>query len=71
MLGGGVKGGQVYGNWLGLAESDLYQQRDVPVTTDFREAIATILKQHMQVSNTDLGKIFPGYQLTGNLNLLG
>ena len=71
LLGGGVKGGQVYGNWLGLAESDLYQQRDVPVTTDFREAIATILKQHMQVSNTDLGKIFPGYQLTGHLNLLG
>ena len=71
LLGGGVRGGKVHGNWLGLNESDLYQQRDVPVTTDFREAIATILTQHMQVSNSNLGQIFPGYQMSGNLNLLG
>ncbi|MDJ0634539.1 MAG: DUF1501 domain-containing protein, partial [Xenococcaceae cyanobacterium MO_188.B29] len=71
LLGGGVRGGQIYGNWQGLSESVLYQERDLPVTTDFREAIATVLQQHMQVSDADLGQIFPGYKLAGNLNLLG
>ena len=71
LLGGGINGGKVYSDWLGLNESDLHQKRDVPVTTDFREAIATILAQHMQVNNSDLGQIFPGYQMSGNLNLLG
>ena len=70
LLGGGIRGGKVYGEWQGLSESILYQQRDLPVTTDFREAIATILTQHMQISNSNLGQIFPGYQLAGNLNLL-
>ena len=71
LLGGGIRGGKVYGEWQGLSESILYQKRDLPVTTDFREAIATILTQHMQISNSNLVKIFPGYQLAGNLNLLG
>ena len=71
LLGGGIRGGKVYGEWQGLNESTLYQKRDLPVTTDFREAIATILTQHMQISNSSLRKVFPGYQLVGNLNLLG
>ena len=71
LLGGGVRGGQIYGDWQGLSESVLYEERDLPVTTDFREAIATVLQQHMQVSDADLGQIFPGYKLAGNLNLLG
>ncbi len=70
LLGGGVRGGKIHGNWLGLNEFDLYQKRDLPVTTDFREAIATILTQHMQVTDSNLGKIFPDYQLAANLNLL-
>ena len=71
LLGGAVKGGKVYGEWQGLGESVLYEQRDLPVTTDFREAIASILAQHMSLSTTNLAQIFPGFQTTNSLNLLG
>ena len=70
LLGGGIRGGKVYGEWTGLAESQLEKKRDLPVTTDFREAIALVLTQHLQVSTADLRQILPGYQSSGNLNLL-
>ena len=67
LLGGAVKGGKVYGEWKGLRESVLYEGRDLPVTTDFREAFALILTQHMSISTANLTQIFPGYQPVGNL----
>lgn len=70
LLGGAIKGGRVYGEWRGLDESVLYERRDLPVTTDFREAIASILRQHMDISEKNIEQIFPGYQLKNNLNLL-
>ncbi len=70
LLGGGIRGGKVYGEWTGLAESQLEQGRDLPVTMDFREAIALVLTQHLQISTADLRQILPGYQPSGNLNLL-
>ncbi|MDJ0535439.1 MAG: DUF1501 domain-containing protein [Xenococcaceae cyanobacterium MO_207.B15] len=70
LLGGGVRGGQVYSQWEGLAESELYEGRDLPVTVDFRDAISHILQDHLSVSNQDLGYIFPKYQLASNLNFL-
>jgi uncharacterized protein (DUF1501 family) len=71
LLGGAIDGGKVYGNWQGLSESNLYQKRDLPVTTDFREAIASVLMQHLEVAAADLQVILPDYQPLGNLNLLG
>ena len=70
LLGGGIRGGKIYGQWPGLNESDLYQKRDLPVTTDFRDAIATILLQHMQLPQSSLGKVFPGYSWRENFKLL-
>src|SRR5256712_4513669 len=35
VLGGGVRGGKVYGRWPGLARERLYEGRDLAVTTDF------------------------------------
>ncbi len=70
VLGGGVNGGQVHGQWQGLAKSALYQQRDLAVTTDFREAISSILSEHMSISQSNLTRVFPGYQVVGNLNLI-
>lgn len=48
LLGGKVKGGKVHGQWSGLAEKDLYQKRDLPITTDYRDVFATVLAQHMK-----------------------
>ena len=61
LLGGAVKGGKIYGNWAGLAESQLHEQRDLPVTTDFRDAIATILRNHLQLDSQQIAQVFPNY----------
>src|SRR4029077_18751189 len=39
VLGGPVKGGKVYGRWPGLDQSQLYEGRDLALTTDFRQVL--------------------------------
>jgi uncharacterized protein (DUF1501 family) len=60
VLGGRVRGGQVYGDWPGLAAKQLYQGRDLAVTTDFRLVLATILERHLGLRGEQLDRIFPG-----------
>ena len=36
VLGGPVRGGHVYGRWPGLEQAQLYEGRDLALTTDFR-----------------------------------
>ena len=64
ILGGKVSGQKVYGKWLGLQESVLRQQRDLPVTTDFRQPIASILQNRLGLSKDSLSRVFPSYELT-------
>jgi uncharacterized protein (DUF1501 family) len=61
LLGGGVKGGKVYGKWPGLDSSHLYENRDLAVTTDFRDVFAEILARRLGVRN--LAAVFPSYGL--------
>ncbi len=70
LLGGGVRGGKVYGEWLGLNPSVLEQNRDLPVTTDFREPIALILQQHLSLDDDSLGRVFPGYKSSNKIDFL-
>lgn len=58
-LGGPVKGGKVYGKWPGLANDQLYEGRDLALTTDFRDVFAEIAARHMKAAN--LNSIFPGF----------
>ncbi len=62
LLGSGIAGGKVYGNWRGLASSQLYEGRDLPVTTDFRSVLATVLGEHMKISKSGMQEVFPNYQ---------
>jgi uncharacterized protein (DUF1501 family) len=62
VLGGKIKGGKVYGEWPGLDESQLYQKRDLAVTTDFRDVIATLLQSHLGLSQEKIDRVFPSYQ---------
>jgi len=62
ILGNTVKGGKVYGNWKGLKSDQLYEGRDLAVTTDFRDVFAEAANKHMGAK--DLGKIFPTYSAT-------
>jgi uncharacterized protein (DUF1501 family) len=61
LLGGPVSGKKVYGKWPGLAASQLYENRDLPVTTDFRSVISSVLKSHMGLSSEQLTTIFPKF----------
>lgn len=62
LLGGGIRGGRVYGRWPGLAESQLYEKRDLQVTTDFRDAIATLLESHLNLGSDRIARVFPDYE---------
>ena len=59
VLGGPVKGGKVYGRWPGLDQSQLYEGRDLALTTDFRQVIGEAVSKHM--GNNNLAQVFPGY----------
>jgi uncharacterized protein (DUF1501 family) len=58
-LGGGVKGGKVYGKWPGLAPDQLNEGRDLKLTTDFRTVFSEVAVKHLGATRVE--KIFPGY----------
>jgi uncharacterized protein (DUF1501 family) len=58
-LGGPVNGGRVLGKWPGLAPEQLYQNRDLALTTDFRAVFGEVAMRHLGAQN--LQKIFPNY----------
>jgi uncharacterized protein (DUF1501 family) len=60
LMGGPVKGGKVYGEWPGLDTAQLYQGRDLAVTTDYRHVLATLLERHLRLSDKTMATIFPG-----------
>ena len=60
VLGGGVRGGKVYGDWPGLDAGALYEGRDLAVTTDFRQVLASVLGPHFGLHDRDLRQLFPG-----------
>jgi uncharacterized protein (DUF1501 family) len=61
VLGGGVKGGKVYGRWPGLDNDQLNQGRDLALTTDYRQVLAEIVENSLGATN--LGLVFPGAEL--------
>jgi uncharacterized protein (DUF1501 family) len=61
VLGGSVKGGEIYGKWPGLAKEQLNEGRDLAVTTDFRQVLGEIVFQALGTANLEL--TFPGAQV--------
>ncbi len=57
-LGGSVQGGKVLGQWPGLAPEQLYEGRDLALTTDFRNVFGEVAQRHLGVQ--DLAAVFPG-----------
>ncbi len=66
-LGGNVNGGQVYGNWPGLGNEQLYDHADLAVTTDYRQILSELLSKRL--GNNDVESVFPGF--SGSYNPLG
>ena len=67
-IGNSVRGGKVYGDWPGLDSNQLYEGRDLALTTDFRDVFAEVALKHL--GNTNLQKVFPGYA-TGQTKFRG
>ena len=61
VLGNSVRGGKVYGQWPGLKSEQLYEGRDLALTTDFRDVFGEIATRHL--GSKDAKSIFPNYSL--------
>lgn len=57
-LGGTVKGGRVYGRWPGLRRDQLFEGRDLAVTTDFRGLFTEVATRHL---GAPAAPLFPGF----------
>lgn len=69
VLGGKVRGGRILGRWPGLAMDQLFEERDLAVTTDFRDVFLEATRQHLGVEAG--AAMFPGYRPGAALNLWG
>jgi uncharacterized protein (DUF1501 family) len=67
ILGGPVNGGFVYGRWPGLEREQLYEERDLAVTTDFRAVLGELVRGHL---GQPVERVFPGFAIGEELGLL-
>jgi uncharacterized protein (DUF1501 family) len=68
VLGGQIKGGKVYGKWPGLEREQLWEGRDLAITTDFRDVFGELVTDHLGAR--DISKVFPGYTYKNRLGLM-
>jgi uncharacterized protein (DUF1501 family) len=59
VLGGNVAGGRVLAEWPGLAPDQLFEQRDLRVTIDYRHVLAEIVQYRL--GNANLEYVFPDF----------
>ncbi len=61
VAGGAVAGGRVGGQWPGMRPQQLYQDRDIHATTDFRAVFKGLLAGHLGIGERVLAtRVFPG-----------
>jgi len=61
LVGGGVKGGQIYGDWPGLKAEQRFEGRDLKITTDFRDVFGEVVMRHLGADEKAAARVFPGY----------
>jgi len=67
LMGGGVNGGRVYGEWPGL-EEDALDRGDLAITTDYRTVLSEIVKKRLL--NRHLSEVFPDFEQNPFLGLV-
>jgi uncharacterized protein (DUF1501 family) len=67
VIGGAVRGGEVYGRWPGLAREQRHDGRDLAITTDFRAVFNEVVRGHLGLANTT--RVFPGFGGTQRLGM--
>jgi uncharacterized protein (DUF1501 family) len=68
VAGGAINGGQVYGSFPGISDTDLYLNTDLQVTTDFRLPLSDLLRNFLGNPNIDV--VFPGYSGPTSMGLV-
>ena len=59
VLGGAVAGGRVAANWPGLAQANLFENRDLAPTADLRSVAKGLLVAHLGMTAERVGSVFP------------
>jgi uncharacterized protein (DUF1501 family) len=68
LAGGAVRGGQIVGDWPGLASGNLYQGRDLAPTKDLRSLFKTVLRDHLGLAGSAIDSaVFPSSGEAGYL----
>ncbi|HEY7187336.1 MAG TPA: DUF1501 domain-containing protein [Vicinamibacterales bacterium] len=67
VFGGALRGGRMYGRWPGLEAEQLFERRDLAVTTDFRSVLGELVSGHLR-QRADAA--FPGFTSSERLGLL-
>jgi uncharacterized protein (DUF1501 family) len=62
VMGNNIAGGRVLTQWPGLAPGQLFEERDLAVTMDWRDILSEIV--YYRLGNPNLGIIFPEYAPT-------
>lgn len=71
MAGGAIRGGRVYGDWPGLGDGDLYDQRDLMPTSDVRSYAARVMQGLIGLDQSDLeNTVFPGLDMANTPKLV-
>jgi uncharacterized protein (DUF1501 family) len=61
LIGGAVSGGRIVADWPGLANTALYEARDLRATTDLRSILKGVLATHLGAAESGLEEqVFPG-----------
>lgn len=60
-MGGGIRGGRVIAKWPGLSSGILEGPGDLPVQTNYRDMLASVIARHGGGGHLD--RVFPGYAL--------
>lgn len=71
LAGGAIRGGRVFGDWPGLGDGDLYEDRDLLPTGDVRSHAAWVMRGLTGLDRNVLeSAIFPGLDMGGDPGLI-
>ncbi|HEY0639733.1 MAG TPA: DUF1501 domain-containing protein [Pseudonocardiaceae bacterium] len=62
LLGGGLDGGTVHGNWQGLAP-EVRDHGDVPGSNDYRNLLGEVVSSRLGLGADALARVFPGHKV--------
>ena len=68
VIGGPVQGGRIYGKWPGLEKEQLFEGRDLAITTDYRDVLSELVRGHL--GQKSLSTVFPAFQPGQSIGLL-